>query len=746
MEYQLVPPKKAMKRVPLSDPRYYFNRHLEWLEFNRRVLEEARDAGNPLLERVKFLAITANNLDEFVEVRVSSFLQRIEHGSREISPDGLTAEQELAKVSAAMHVLVRDQYKCWNEELLPALAKQSIEVLPIEKLEAKAAQAAKTFYSRRVNPMLTPVTVDPSHPFPHVLNKALCIAFLLRRRSGGNGKPYFGVVTVPRALPRLLRVPTADDKIQYVFLHDIISTYAPRLYRGYEILSSCAFRITRNSNLYLEEEETRSLLDAIDSQVTLRRKGDAVRLEVEADAQPEIIERLVSTFDLDESLIFRVNGPVNLQRLFHLYDETKRPDLKYPPFVPRQVQVGHDADSMFAMLRRQDVLLHHPYDSYDTVVHFLEMASRDPRVLSIKQTLYRTNSDSPIAQALLAAAGKKEVTVVVELKASFDEASNIRWARSFQDAGVQVSYGLAGLKTHAKLLLIVRNDPDGKIRRYTHLGTGNYNPSTARFYSDLSLFTSDESITSAVQDVFNFLTAYAEQPDYKPLLVAPRDMAKSCIELIDREAKHARRGRRGRIVVKVNAIVDPPIIQALYRASRAGVEIDLIVRGQCTLIPGVRGLSSRIRVRSIVGRFLEHSRIFYFENNGEPEIYLGSADWMQRNLYERVEVLFPLRDPQLCNRVCTELLSSYLADTRKARILASNGTHSRPKTVRNGHGFSVQEHLMRLAAETGTAARTRARSTGATEPLVVYTPSEVKADANSASDDSVIQDSANATV
>ncbi len=615
-----------MARVLLDDPRYYFNRHVQWLEFNRRVLEEARDTGNPLLERVKFLAITANNLDEFVEVRVSSFLQEIEQGTQRISPDGLTAEQELAKVTEAMHVLVRDQYKCWNDELLPALAKQSIRVLSVSELDTKAAQTAKTFYERRVYPMLTPVTVDPSHPFPHVLNKALCVSFLLRRRRGGNSKPLFGVVTVPRALPRLLRVPAAGQAVHYVFLHDIISAYAPKLYRGYEILASAPFRITRNSNLYLEEEEARSLLDAVDSQVAQRRKGWAVRLEIEAGAHPDIVDRLTGTFELDPLLVFRVNGPVNLQRLFHLYEETQRPDLKYPPFSPRQVRIGRDADSLFNTLRRQDVLLHHPYDSYDPVVNFLETAAHDPRVLSIKQTLYRTNSDSPVAQALLEAAGKKEVTVVVELKASFDEASNIRWARSLEDAGVQVFHGLVGLKTHAKLALVVRHDPDGKIRRYAHLGTGNYNPSTARFYTDFSLFTREDAITSAVHDVFNFLTAYAEQPHYKPLLVAPTDLAKTTIALIERETRHAKRGRPARIIAKFNALLDPPLIQALYRASQAGVEIDLIVRGQCALVPGLRGISSRIRVRSVVGRFLEHSRIFYFENGGQS----GRLSWQRR--------------------------------------------------------------------------------------------------------------------
>jgi polyphosphate kinase len=709
-----------MTRINLNDPRYYLNRHIEWLEFNRRVLEEARDLGNPLLERVKFLAITANNLDEFVEVRVSSFLQRIEHGSAEIGPDGHTAEEELHSVSAAMQILVRDQYKCWNEEILPALAKQSIRVLSLSELDNKAGNVAKTFYDRRVSPMLTPVTVDPSHPFPHVLNKALCIAFVLRKRRGGNGKPYFGVLTVPRTLPRLLRVPSPSNTIDYVFLQDIISTYAPKLYRGFEILGSAPFRITRNSNLYLEEEEARSLLEAVDSQVAQRRKGEAVRLEIDAAAPPEIVDRLVSTFELDQSLVFRCKGPVNLQRLFHLYEETPRPDLKYGSFSPRQVRIGHDADSMFDAIHRQDYLVHHPYESYDAVVNFIHTAALDPRVLSIKQTLYRTSSDSPIARALLEAATKKEVTVVVELKASFDEATNIRWARSFEDAGVQVSYGLVDLKTHAKLLLVVRNDPDGKIRRYAHLGTGNYNPSTARFYTDLSLFTADHGITSAVQDVFNFLTANSEQNHYRPLLIAPRDMAKGCIALIDREARHARRGKPARMIVKMNALIDKSIIQALYRASQAGVEIDLIVRGQCCLVPGLRGVSSRIRVRSIIGRFLEHSRIYYFENGGQPEVYLGSADWMPRNLYERVEAIFPLKDPLLCQRVYNEILCSYLNDTRKARLLSADGSYARPTPPKNRYRFSVQEYLMGIAAGTGDDAGIHPTKHNSKNSSVVY--------------------------
>ncbi|HTZ47240.1 MAG TPA: polyphosphate kinase 1 [Verrucomicrobiae bacterium] len=686
-----------MARIDLHENRLYLNRHLQWIAFNQRVLDEAHDRRNPLLERVKFLAITANNLDEFVEIRVSSFLQKIEHGSQRVSPDGLPIEEELARICRAMQKLVTAQYRCWNHELLPALARHQIHVLPVDQLNPKAAEVAKNFYDRRVYPMLTPVTVDPTHPFPHVLNKALCIAFLLRRRKRSMEKPLFGVVTVPRTLPRLLRVPTGNGGIHFVFLQDIISRYAEKLYRGYEILASAPFRITRNSNLYLEEEESRTLLEAVDSQVAQRRKGQAVRLEIEAKAHPEIVSHLVSTFELDESLVFRVAGPVNLQRLFHLYEETPRPDLKYGKFLPRQVHIGHDADSMFEVLRHQDVLLHHPYESYDPVVEFLQTAAHDPRVLSMKQTLYRTNTDSPIVQALLAAAGKKEVAVLVELKASFDEASNIRWARSLEDAGVQVFHGLAYLKTHAKLSLVVRQDPDGKIRRYAHLGTGNYNPSTARIYTDFSLLTSDSAITAAVHDVFNYLTAYADKAHYKPLLVAPKDMAKTIISQIDREARHAKRGRPARIIAKCNAVVDPPVIRALYRASQAGVEIDLIVRGQCVLVPGLRGISSRIRVRSIVGRFLEHSRIYYFENGGAPEVYLGSADWMPRNLYERVEVLYPLKDEELRRRICNEILPAYLSDNQKTRILGADGEYTAVKSARGAKRFSVQDHLMKLA-------------------------------------------------
>jgi polyphosphate kinase len=695
-----------MRRPVLSDSRYYFNRHESWLAFNRRVLEEALDDGNPLLERVKFLAITASNLDEFVEVRLAGLLQQVEHGHREAGPDGFSPEEQVRRLSAELHAFVSDQYDCWNRVLLPALAKEGIRVLSVAALDEYGKDKMDLFYTRQVDPLLTPVTIDPSHPFPHVINKALCVAFSLRPRRGPS-TTYLGVVTVPRKLPRLVRIPakagskagSSNGQIDYVFLHDIVEAHTRNLYKGYQIISAGAFRATRNSNLYLHEEESRNLLDTVDAQIHGRRKGDIVRLEIEADAAAEIVDPLSEQFVLRPWQVFKTPGPVNLSRLFSLADQTARPDLKFQPFVPRTFSFAPKISTLHEQIRKGDVLLHHPYDSYQPVVSFIESGARDPNVLSIKQTLYRTSEDSPIVRALMEAAQTKEVAVVVELKARFDEASNIRWARSLEEAGVQVFHGLVGLKTHCKLALMTRHDPDGEIRHYAHLGTGNYNPSTARFYTDLSLLTCDPEITSAMHAVFNFLTARSEPRSYKPLFVAPTDLAKNCVELIDRETAHARRRRPARIIAKVNALLDQPIIESLYRASTAGVEIDLIVRGACALRPGVRGLSHNIRVRSVIGRFLEHSRIFYFENGGAPDLYLGSADWMPRNLYERVEVMFPLKDPEHRGRV-TAILLDYLKDTAKSRILHASGKYLRAfhgdvsKAGRNGHRFSVQNFFI----------------------------------------------------
>ena len=691
-----------MSRISLDNPAYYINREISWLAFNRRVLEEAEDEANPLLERVKFLSITASNLDEFVEVRVAGMVQQIEDGYTEGGPDGLSLLEERNVVSRDMHEFVDDQYRCWNDKLRPALAENGIRVLSIDELDSQARAFVDDYCERELDLLLTPVTVDPAHPFPRVINKALCAAFLLRRRRRSS-LTYTGVVTVPRALPRLVRLPSegTDD---FIFLADLVIYHARRMYHGYDIVSSTAFRVTRNSNLYLAEEESRSLLESVRTELHNRRKGDAVRLEIEADADPEIIERLRTNFELQPWQVFPVHGPVNLSRLFNIYEQTARPELKFKSFTPRELRLTAKSKDLFEELRRHDVLLHHPFDSYDSIVSFIEAAAEDPRVLSIKQTLYRTSEHSLIVPALISAAQKKEVTAVVELKARFDEDSNIRWARDLEDAGVQVFHGLVGLKTHCKLSLLVRRDADGVTRRYAHLGTGNYNTATARIYTDLSLLTADAEITGAVHDVFSFLTAYAEHPNYAPLLVAPLDLAEHCLALINREAEHARRGLPARIIAKMNALLDKNIIMALYRASQAGVEIDLIVRGMCALRPGVRGVSDNIRVRSIVGRFLEHSRIFYFANGGQEEVYLGSADWMPRNLYDRVEVMFPLKDAMLRDRVKHEILDSYLADKLKSRLLQKDGRYirawqgqGRRKPMSGPSAFSAQEFLMGLA-------------------------------------------------
>ena len=692
-----------MANDQLAAPQYFLNRHFSWLQFNERVLEEARDQNNPLLERLKFLAITASNLDEFVEVRVAGILQQVEHGKAvEAGPDGRTPKEVLTQLAAKIHEFVKSQYDCWRDELVPALADQSIRIVTLKELSAEHRAHIETFYVKSIEPLLTPVTVDTAHPLPHVLNKALSLAFLLRRKRRGVA-PYLGVVTVPRALPRLVLLPPENGVVKCVFLSDVIQVFADRLYHGYAVLSAAAFRVTRNSNLYMEEEESRSIIDSVDAQLHRRSKGEAVRLEIEASANQEIIDRLVLNFRLEPWQIFRVDGPPNLTRVSYLYDQMARPDLKFRPFVPRELALKPGASSIFELIRKREVLLHHPYDSYAAVVRFIESAAKDPDVLSIKQTLYRTSENSPIVRALIDAAARKEVAVVVELKARFDEASNIRWSRNLQEAGVQVFHGVVGLKTHCKLMLVARREADGQIRQYAHMGTGNYNPSTARYYTDLSLFTCEPRITHSVHQVFNYLTAYSERPNYSPLFVAPLNLGKNCEHLIDREAQHARTGKSSYIFAKVNSLLDEKIIQALYRASQAGVNIELIVRGGCALRPGVRGVSSRIRVRSVIGRFLEHSRIFVFGNGGQPEVYLGSADWMRRNIYERVEVMFHLRNPALCNQVVTEIVEPYLADTEKTRILLEDGVYVRATDARakqftkSGFHFNVQEFLVGLA-------------------------------------------------
>jgi polyphosphate kinase len=693
---------QATKSTVKAVENLFLSRDESWLRFNQRVLEEAEDPSNPLLERVKFLAITASNLDEFVEIRVAGMLQRIEDGYNQAQPldeGGLTPQQRLDRLSDSMANFVEAQYRCWNEMLLPAMHQEKIRVLQWRELSDEARTQALTFYENEVDPLLTPVTIDPSHPFPRVLNKALCLALMLRHKrktpGGKNSAPILGVVTVPRALPRLVPLPGSEGCCDFILLHELIESQVEHMFRGYEVLSRSAFRVTRNSNLYMQEEESRSVLESVRAELHNRRKGDAVRLEIESSAPEEVIERLRMNFELEPWQVFRTDGPVNLSRLMNLYSEAKRPALKYPPFIGKEFRIGPKSVDLFDELRKQDVMLHHPFDSYKTVEGFIEAGGEDPGVISMKQTLYRTSKDSPIFRALIEAAQSKDVTVVVELMARFDEDSNIRWARELEDAGVGVFHGIFGLKTHCKLALLVRRDPDGVVRRYAHLGTGNYNPVTARFYTDISLLTSRPELTEAVQKVFNYLTAETEAESYLPLKVAPLTLWDGLVTLIERETEHAKAGRPAAIVVKMNGLLDRRIVEALYAASKAGVEIDLIVRGMCSLRPGVKGLSERIRVRSIVGRFLEHSRIFNFANGGDEEIYCGSADWMPRNLIERCEVVFPVMQPDLQKRLRDEILAAYLADNTKARLLQPNGEYVRAPQA--GPAFSAQDFLMRVA-------------------------------------------------
>ena len=692
--------KPAGTSVPIGVERF-FERDESWMLFNQRVLEEAEDTTNPVLERVKFLAITASNLDEFIEIRVASLLQRVEDAYQDPKKpvqDGITPQQSLARLAPILHNFVDAQYACWNQKILPALRAERIRLLSWKELDDRARDFALNFYETEVDPLLTPVTIDPSHPFPRVLNKALCIALLLRSKRKGTAKqpPALGVVTVPRALPRLVPLPGPEGQFDFMMLHKLIEAQIPRMFRGYDILSRAPFRVTRNSNLYLQEEESRSVFESVRAELYNRRKGDAVRMEIEKSAPEEIVERLRTNFELEPVQVFRTKGPVNLLRMMNLYDSIARPDLKFPPFQGRRHHLPPKTASLFDEVRNTDILLHHPFDSYTTVEEFVQCAVEDPAVVSIEQTLYRTSAASPLFTALTEAAQTKEVTVVVELLARFDEASNIRWAREMEDAGVGVFHGILGLKTHCKLVLIVRRDSDGVIRRYAHLGTGNYNSVTARFYTDISLLTARPEITSAAQRVFRYLTAKAEEEDYAPLLVAPLTLAPKLLSLIDREAEHARQGRPAAIVAKMNALLDRASIEALYAASKAGVQIDLIIRGMCALRPGVKALSENIRVRSIVGRFLEHSRIFSFANGGQEEVYCGSADWMPRNLFERCEVVFPVVALELANRLQHEILGSYLKDNIKARLLQPDGTYIR--APRTGPRFIAQEYLMELAA------------------------------------------------
>ena len=677
----IIPLPETVAEAPakkFSASENFINRELSWLEFNRRVLEEAQDATQPLMERVKFLTIFSSNLDEFFEIRVAGIKQQIESETSDVGPDGLSPTETFNAIQRTAHELVATEYALWQEELAPALAKHGIRVHDVAQLGAKRAAWARRFFHEEVFPLLTPLAVDASHPFPQLLNKSHNL--LVRARTQRGSELLHAIVQVPRVLPRLILMPRGkgeDEPWDYIYLASLIKHHIGELFPGLILEGVHAFRVTRNSDLYVDDEEAENLLRSIEYELRRSSRGDAVRLEVEADCPKDFRELLLEFFDLSEADLYKVNGPLSMTHLMPLVVNDAFAKLKDRLFQPVRDAALPPHANIFEVIRKQDVLLHHPYESFDPVVELIEKAATDPQVLAIKITLYRTSGDSPVVEALInAASAGKQVTALVELRARFDEAANIQWARRLEEAGAHVVYGVVGLKTHCKALLIVRRDAD-RLRHYVHLGTGNYHPRTARIYTDFSLLTTNPKLTEELAIVFNTLTGLAGYPGLEKLIVAPFDMRRRSIGFIERERDNALAGKPARIIAKLNALVDQEIIEKLYEASSAGVKIDLIVRGICCLRPGMPGLSQNIRVVSIVGRFLEHSRIYYFENAGDPIVYLSSADWMPRNLVRRVEVAFPLEDPVLRKKVISEVLPALLNDRVKARELKSDGTYVR---------------------------------------------------------------------
>jgi polyphosphate kinase len=672
----------AVKMDPDNTPRY-ISRELSWLEFNQRVLDEALDAGNPLLERLKFFCITSSNLDEFFEVRVAGLKQQIETQAVERGMDGLTATETFNAINRRVRRMVSDQYRCWNSHLRPALAQSGIRILEMDELAAEDLAWLERYYRTDVRPVLTPLAIDPAHPFPQLLNKSLNVIVRLELPRNGEALKHMAVVQIPRLLPRLVKLPRADARQDFVFLGRLVGYYLADLFPGTRILGYWHFRVTRNSELYIDEEETSNLLRAVETELHNRRKGDAVRLELDHDVPEQIRNALLKTFRLTEDDLYLINGPLNPVRLMALYEGDHSPELRDSQFIAPVNRALREQRDLFAAIRQRDILLHHPYESFSSVVEFLEQAAEDPQVLAIKQTLYRTGGDPRIVGALMNAVHKgKQVTAVVELRARFDEANNIEWARRLEEAGVHVVYGLVGYKIHAKIALVVRAE-GGRIRRYVHLATGNYNPSTARLYTDLGFLTCRPDFGEDASNLFNLLTGICQFQAMRKLMVAPFDLQAHLLRLIRRETANARKGVPSGIIAKMNSLVEPELIEALYRASEAGTRIDLLVRGICCLRPGVSGLSDNITVRSIIDRFLEHSRVFYFENACQPEVFLSSADWMPRNLFRRIEIAFPIEDGNLRERLIREVLGTSLADNTKARLLRPDGSYGKPAPAKS---------------------------------------------------------------
>ncbi len=665
-----------MSELDLQKPQFYINRELSFFEFNQRVLDQARDPSVPVLERVKFLCISCANLDEFFEIRVASLKELVEAGAIQPGPDGLSVPEQLTAISARAARLLDEQYELLNNVLMPALAERGIVFLSQETWSDAQAKWLAEYFVREVEPVLSPLALDPARPFPKILNKSLNFAIVVDGEDGFGRNSGLAVVQAPRSLPRIIRLPDELGSRHFVFLGTIVEAFVSGLFSGMNVRGCYQFRATRNSELFVEQEEVDDLLRAVEGELASRSYGEAVRLEVAQECPEEILTYLRGQFALTAADVYRVRGPVNLNRLLALYDLTEGVDLKYPPFYPSLPERLKAGNELFSVIRAGDILVHHPYQAFSPVADFIKQASADPQVLAIKQTLYRAGSDSTIVDALVEAAqGGKDVTVIIELRARFDEETNIDIATKLQEAGAHVMYGVFGFKTHAKLVMVVRREDKG-LRRYCHLGTGNYHSKTARLYTDYGLLTADEAIGEDIHEIFLQLTGLTRVPRLRKLLHAPFSLHRALISKIEREADHARAGKPARIVAKLNALTEVTIIQALYRASAAGVRIDLIVRGVCCLRPGIPGVSEHIQVRSIIGRFLEHSRVYWFENGGEREIYCGSADWMDRNLFRRVEIAFPVESADLQARIAREI-DLYLADDTQAWRLNADGHYER---------------------------------------------------------------------
>lgn len=684
-------PPPAASNDPLRDPALYINRELSQLDFNFRVLAQAMDEQVPLLERLRFLCISCTNLDEFFEIRAAAVRHAQEFGLPP-APDGLGPQQILSAIHDRAAQLVEQQYRCWNEVLRPALQEAGIGILAPSTWTPRQRRWLRAYFRNEIMPVLSPLGLDPSHPFPKILNKSLNIVVVLKGTDAFGRAGHLALVRAPRSLPRIIQLPKSLGGSQdFVLLSAVLSTFVEELFPGMDVRGAYQFRVTRNSELVVDEEEVENLALALRDELVDRGYRPAVRLEIAHDCPKPIVQTLLQNFGLSENAAYRIDGSVNLNRVIQVYDLVQRPDLKYPAMTPR---VFKAPEGIFTAVARRDVLLHHPFDSFSTVLDLIREAAVDPNVLAIKQTLYRTGKDSGIVDALVQAARNgKDVTVVVELRARFDEEANLGLADRLQDAGVQVVYGVVGYKTHAKMLLIVRRE-GRKLRRYVHLGTGNYHSGTARAYTDLSLITADTDIGNDVHQLFQQLSGLASKTTLDCLLQSPFTLHTGLLQRIERETRLARDGKPGRIIAKMNALNEPQVIRALYAASQAGVQIDLIVRGTCTLRPGVLGVSDNIRVRSIVGRFLEHSRVYWFGNNGAPELFCASADWLERNLLRRVETCFPILDNDLARRIYREVLQNYLDDNLNAWELQADGQYVKCEPQPGQVPHSAQQTLL----------------------------------------------------